>query len=267
MPDGELKSEYDCILELEKLVRPYAQRDQNYGDSEFGKRMSVYADASRERWSALTPTDQAGIVAAESEIAERRERAKERERVSELRSKRARRLNESGIRLRDADFEAVLAGKLADTPALGAASEWFNDRGEHAWLVLSGGTGAGKTLATASLIAELAGDSVYLRADMACKIWGAAFGNQFELQSQARDADLLVLDDLGAEEDPARMQRVLLDLFDARASARSFPIVVTTNLKRGELKSRYANERLHSRLTAAKWVGLTGEDLRRTGAK
>lgn len=171
-----------------------------------------------------------------------------------------------GFRCTDAMREALLAATYSETDAVKRAREWWANR-DKPWLLLSGRTGCGKSMAAASIPADH-GHGTFVRADEVIRVFASMFGEQYEEQQTLRDARLLVLDDLGCELDHARMLPALLDLLDARQSARRHPTIVTTNLTPAAFRERYPNDRLNSRMSElVRWEGLTGEDLRRNKAQ
>ena len=122
----------------------------------------------------------------------------------------------------------------------------------HGWLVLRGGYGCGKThLAAAVANAHLAaGDHVFFSIvpDLLDHL-RAAFGPSSEIRydemfERVREAGLLVLDDLGAENGTAWATEKLFQIINYRYNFR-MPTVITTN---NRLLS-HMDERLASRLS------------------
>lgn len=74
------------------------------------------------------------------------------------------------------------------------------------------------------------------------------------------DCDLLILDDLGAENSSEYTAATLYEIINARQS-RSLPIIINTNLDEDELKNRY-KDRLWSRLFSMKVLFFCGNDNR-----
>lgn len=176
------------------------------------------------------------------------------------RDRRAERIK--SFRCTDAMREALLAATFSETDAVKCAEAWWAER-DKPWLLLSGPTGCGKSMAAASIPAEYT-CADFMRADELVRVFSSMFGDQYEQQQKLRDASLLVIDDLGCELDSARMLPTLLDLLDSRQSARNRPTIVTTNLTPAAFRERYANDRLNSRMAElVRWEGLTGPDLRR----
>lgn len=198
---------------------------------------------------------------AEEEAAQREQDRKARE--WEWRKSRDKRIERiEGFRCTDSMREALLASTYSETDAVKRANAWWADR-DKPWLLLSGPTGCGKSMAAASIPADNC-RATFMRADELVRVFSSMFGEQYEAQQKVRDCNLLVLDDLGCELDASRMLPALLDLLDARQSARKHPTIVTSNLTAAAFRDRYANDRLNSRMAElVRWEGLTGEDLRR----
>lgn len=202
------------------------------------------------------------VPPAGSEDNERRweEELAQRE-ASQRRQERAQRLESaSDLRLTDDVHRALLDGSaLLETESLRAAKRWALG-GERPCLILCGGTGCGKSVGAAWILAQLGG--VWLPAERACHVFAAHFGDGFATQTLARDCPMLMLDDVGIESDPARMLQVLTELLDCRKSRRH-RTVITTNLPKVKFEARYKNERLWSRMAeTVSWSGSSGKDLR-----
>lgn len=179
----------------------------------------------------------------------------------EVREQRAQRMKRSGISLLDEDFDAIRDGAATQTSALEALNSWWSQRGRP-WLALSGGTGAGKTMALGDLAARTI--ARYTTAEELGRVWAASFGPQYEEQSTIRKTAVLLIDDVGTELDPRMLDSALLALISGRSSARDTPTVITTNMSASVFASTYANGRIHSRMnTHVQWVTLTTEDMRR----
>ena len=73
-------------------------------------------------------------------------------------------------------------------------------------------------------------------------------------------ADLLILDDLGAEIDNRMYVSVLYTIINSRMNA-SLPIVINTNLTPAELERKY-DERVSSRLLTMDELIFVGSDVR-----
>lgn len=181
--------------------------------------------------------------------------------AAQRRQERAQRLEAAtDLRLRDEVHHALIEGApLLETESLRAAKKWALG-GERPALVLVGGTGCGKSVAAAWVLAQLGG--VWLPAELACRNFAANFGEGYAQQTIARNCPMLMLDDVGTESDGARMLQVLTELLDSRKSRRHRTII-TTNLTKARFEARYRNERLGSRMAeSVSWSTSAGKDLR-----
>jgi DNA replication protein DnaC len=175
---------------------------------------------------------------------------------------RAERLRRSGCHLPDDERKAVLDGTIEQRHATRVVREWFEDPNRSAVLVISGMTGAGKTIAIGTLAADY--DVHYVGADELCRIFSANFGEQLAKQDLIRETSmLLALDDVGSEIDEHRMLPTLLEILNARVSASKTPTLITTNDTKKTFGGRYDNQRLISRMARVKWVDVQGDDMRR----
>lgn len=168
----------------------------------------------------------------------------------------------SGCPVSDRVLDGLAGGGLLSTQADEAVDKWDDDR-IRPWLVLSGPTGCGKSVAVAKLLWSKQFGS-FVRADEIVRLFSSMFGEQYEAMQKLRERPLLVVDDVGGELDDKRMLPALLDLLDTRKSARSTPTIITTNLSKREFAERYKNDRLMSRMAeSVHWAAVGGEDLRR----
>jgi DNA replication protein DnaC len=181
---------------------------------------------------------------------------------SAKRRARSARLWRSGCRVPDEVRRAILDGTVEQRHATIVLREWFEDPKRTAVLVISGITGAGKTVAIGTLAADV--DVVYFGANNLCRIFSANFGEQLAKQEMIRDTKLLLaLDDVGTEDDEGRMLPTLLEILDARVSESVTPTVIATNCTKKLFSERYPNQRLYSRMSRVTWVDVQGEDMRR----
>lgn len=142
-------------------------------------------------------------------------------------------------------------------------AEEFNGRGYG--LFMMGNTGLGKTHLSLAIANELIGKGY-------CVIYGSvpellrrldkeqfknAEGDTMELVT---DCELLILDDLGAENNTDRYTSLLYEMINARQS-RSLPMIINTNLEMAQIKARY-QDRLWSRLFSMRVLIFRGDDNR-----
>ena len=139
----------------------------------------------------------------------------------------------------------------------------FNGKGYG--MLLIGNTGLGKThlsLAIAKEVIDKGFSVVYgsvpdLIRNLDKEQFNKKEGDTMELVT---DCDLLILDDLGAENSTNRSVPQLYEIINARQS-RLLPMIVNSNLNMKEIKSRY-NDRLWSRLFSMRVLLFCGEDNR-----
>lgn len=139
----------------------------------------------------------------------------------------------------------------------------FNGRGYG--LFMMGNTGLGKTHLSLAIANEVIKKGY-------CVIYGSvpellrrldkeqfrnAEGDTMELVT---DCELLILDDLGAENNTDRYTSLLYEMINARQS-RSLPMIINTNLEMPQIKARY-QDRLWSRLFSMNVLIFCGDDNR-----
>ena len=181
------------------------------------------------------------------------------------RLERQQRLERERVPLKAPIERAIIAGaRLEPRPSLLAVQRWLADRDAHPILVLSGGTGAGKSVAAAWALANGPSYCRWRSGAQALRAFAANFGPGAEDQDAMRACRLLVLDEVGVHLDAARTLAMLLDLFDSRkGSAARTRTVVTTNMLQSAFLQRFADQRLHSRMREdCRWVVTTAPDSR-----
>lgn len=155
---------------------------------------------------------------------------------------------------------------LKPSKALRAVRGWLA-QGKEPFIVLSGRTGCGKSVAAAHAVAE-SQSGVWRTAEQLCRVFNASFGDQYEDQEHVVTCGLLVADDIGTELESsrARMASVLIELLEKRRR-RGQRTVITTNLNRTDFIARYSSERLLSRLDPnakiVAWIEANDSDMRR----
>jgi len=139
----------------------------------------------------------------------------------------------------------------------------FNGKGYG--LFMMGNTGLGKTHLSLSIANELIKKGY-------CVIYGSVpellrrldkeqFKNaDGDTMALITDCDLLILDDLGAENNTDRYTSLLYEMINARQS-RSLPMIINTNLEMAQIKVRY-QDRLWSRLFSMRVLIFCGSDNR-----
>jgi DNA replication protein DnaC len=198
----------------------------------------------------------------------RNEEADAKRRELERHSERRENIILSGAKLTD-EMIGVLASRtgpvdgrgMLETPAVLAVSAWLADAKAKPWLILSGSTGRGKTVASLDAIAQRGG--TFVRARELARAFTARFGPDQELQARCFSTPLLVIDDVGRETDHDAFAAHLEDLLDERPN-RSHRTIVTTNLDAAQWAAAYHDQRLRSRLAQlATFHGDAGPDMRR----
>jgi DNA replication protein DnaC len=219
-------------------------------------------NAAKE-WDAANPIAAARWQALREELeaAQREEKARDRERqhAERLERRLASRLDEAGLGSRQRD--AAMSPK--DTEALKAARQWY--QGQKAWLLLCGGVGAGKSVAAGWCVVEVVkggGTASQRKSQELARLSGFESG-AVELE-RLKHIDLLVVDDVGAENVSEWGRAVLFELLDARHEER-LRTVLTSNLSPNALAS-HLGERLADRIREdASVVQVGGTTLRRAG--
>lgn len=140
-----------------------------------------------------------------------------------------------------------------------------NFTGKDKGLFMLGNTGLGKThlsLAIANRLIQRGFCVLYGSVpELLRKIDNEQFGKaEGETMGLAIECDLLILDDLGAENSTDRAVSILYEIINARQN-RNVPILVSTNLTMSEIKKRY-QDRLWSRLFSLRVLLFYGDDNR-----
>lgn len=201
--------------------------------------------------------------ARDAKVLEERAEAERQRRAGDARARR------EGLELGGFPLRAIEAVRdLAETPAVVRAKRFLeNDRSAgKGLLVLSGGVGAGKSVAATWLARETSFKPVFMRA----ATFAASGRYDRETRERWQDARMLVLDDLGAEYADAKGSFLvdldeLLDLFYAERRL----LVITTNLDAKGFKTRYGGDegRIVSRIReAGVFADCGGHDLRKKPA-
>jgi DNA replication protein DnaC len=194
--------------------------------------------AQRAQQSAMTP----------EQIAEEQRRDEQRGRAVTL--------SLSAPPIRPEDKHAIVFDTLAETPWLEAVREWH--AGSKSVLVLSGSVGSGKTVAACW---AMAGDNgLFVSAANLARIVGDFDRTEWRRFASCR---LLVVDDLGDELQAERLSAALKQIISERG-AHGGRTVLTTNETPKQLKARYPDEKLWSRIAqSCDVVVRSGGDMRR----
>lgn len=178
------------------------------------------------------------------------------------------------LRLTDEVQRAIIRGTgLKETKALNVVRRWHAAKHTKPTLIAKGNAGCGKSSAAGWLVAECGG--VWFRAERARRAYMSTFGAELERLTDAIGAPLLVLEDVGTEQDAVSFGALLCEVLDQRKSAR-YRTLITTNLTRQQWQSRYGDPRIVSRVgtedksgvvltESVHWVSVAGPDLRIVG--
>lgn len=211
-------------------------------------------------WSETRP-ELAGEWARLTELLAQREAF---EREVAITTATAKRHHDRVTALCGARIAEVLRAGPTGTRALEAAKLWHES---PAWsLTLVGDPGTGKSIAAAWCLRqtlEMGGRVAWIRATEAAT--ASLYGDQAVARAQvARGADLLVIDDLGAQIDTSAFRSWLEDVVGARY-ANADRTIITSNLNGEEFKKRTGG-RITDRLREGKVIGLKEESMRRRPA-
>lgn len=178
---------------------------------------------------------------------------------------RSRQLSSAGPQgLTNQAREALLKGELYDTPALAAAKRWVH-ASDRPVLVLSGGTGCGKTVAAAWYTLEHTTAAIWLRPSQVTSMFEARFGDLYDEQQRVRACAALVVEDVGRERHHPAMQYALAELLESRQGGNK-RTVITTPLARKLWSELYPDERIESLMhELVLFAACNAPDLRRQG--
>jgi len=157
--------------------------------------------------------------------------------------------------------DAIVAGRLElVTRSLEIVRRWHGNPEAPACVALQGGTGSGKSVAAAWLLAERGG--LLRSAQQVVRAFASRALDAVEDQERMLRCGLLVLDDLGTEHERDRgwMTLALRELLESRQAMRT---LITTNLTLEQALAAYADERIASRAARIAWLTCVGEDMRR----
>ena len=137
-------------------------------------------------------------------------------------------------------------------------------KAKGAGLIFYGPPGTGKTFVAACIANALMAKFVPVLATNIVRLTAGKFGDELnDTLAKMNEADLLVLDDLGAERNTEYMAEQVFNVIDARYAARK-PMIITTNLT--SLKSpEIKRERIFDRIKeVCKPIRITGASKRTT---
>jgi DNA replication protein DnaC len=175
------------------------------------------------------------------------------------------------LRLTDDVQRAIIRGEgLRDTKALDIVRRWYRFANAKPTLIAHGNPGCGKSVAGAWLVAECGG--VWLRAERARRAYVSTFGAELERLTDALGAPMLVLEDVGTEQDAVSFGALLCEVLEQRKAERHRTLI-TTNLTPPQWTKRYGDPRIASRAGAKDvltesvyWRNVADRDLRIVGS-
>lgn len=175
----------------------------------------------------------------------------------DARMARSRALEAAEPSLTDEDLRLLISDTADLTAPLRAVHGFMSSPAPL--LVLHGGIGTGKTLAACKAIAMRGGHFVSAMDLAGIFTSYQRIGRKEELL-QAR---VLVVDDIGQELDASRLTPILTELINRRRS-HGRRTIWTSNLSPDDIRLRYADDRLWSRVSqCVQDEGFAGSDLRR----
>ncbi len=211
------------------------------------------------------------LVVVDDAAAAERDRVVAEGQRYEARIRRQEVLRREDVPIDAATESAILDGgeRLKPTRALTSVRGWLARHDVAPVLVLSGGTGTGKSIAAAHALAESRA-GLWRTAAQLCRTFSASFGDQFEDQELCLTCALLIADDVGCElgQHRERMGATLVELLEHRKrSPRYMRTIITTNLNKRDFVGRYGTERLVSRMARTagivEWIETADADMRR----
>lgn len=243
-------------------------------EGEMGNLFEAAALAVRERLERDAEAAGLTVDAYEHKLREEERERQDLDRESAEREHRTRQLELVRPHLTDTGYRALLAGKRPDvTPAMRAVMRWC-DAGPDAprFLVLTGGTGCGKTYAAAYAMARARRTVEYVRAShLADRHDPYGWDRDRGIMPLRMGAMLMVVDDVGTEKRNAegrRDQRFMPALSDIIDSRQQLGTIITTNLSKAAFLETYCDPRMASRLAQSGYFhGCGNADLRRGGGQ
>ena len=131
------------------------------------------------------------------------------------------------------------------TPPLDHVQRWAADPDRKPCIMLSGGTGTGKTVACAWYLLEHG--ALYIRAEALTHVFFGHFEAERDEQTRLLGCKSLLIDDLGTERDQMTMLVALGEVLEARKSGATTTLI-STNMSRAKLLERYNSPRIASRM-------------------
>jgi DNA replication protein DnaC len=197
------------------------------------------------------------------ELHARREVHIKKSRDAEIEAARIERLGDAKRHVKPTAFKRIVSADdsaLDRTQAWDIVSQWWQEG--PAFLVLIGQKGCGKTVAACALMARSGG--FFMPVATMVRAWRNEHDEARNDRERALNSALLVLDDLGFEDDPVGARIGFQNLVDSRQGV-GFRTIVTTNLTRDQLCARYDDRTIARVEHGGDFVTLSDPDLRKVG--
>ena len=159
--------------------------------------------------------------------------------AEEQRRMRIQRLRDDGIRdgkLRNCRF-ATAADSIYIQKCKEFTEHWDAIRDGNTGLLIYGDVGTGKTFAAACIANELLDKGVPVLMTSFPEILNTTRNDMAALMREAKEYDLVIVDDLGAERDTEYATEIVQQFIDARYRSEK-PLIVTTNLTLNDLQNQ-----------------------------
>lgn len=185
-----------------------------------------------------------------------------------VRHRRVERVQNAGVPLPPEDLRCLAAGELQVTHSLRVVRAWHEvftgaRKAERCPRItaLLGGTGCGKTMAGAWLVAEEGG--VYVSALELRKRLVSGHWRDTEWAERVLRSRIVVLDDVGTESGDAEASAAVFELVNKRVGQEGGLTLITGNLSVAEFVERYGERTARRIEHAGVFIEAKGADLRR----
>lgn len=203
--------------------------------------------------------------------------SKEQIEANVARNSRRERLDRNRIQsaITEDDYRAIIAGTLAETPALLVTKRWVHasleekphvdpDKRPPRFLMLIGQRGLGKTVAAAWAIAEAGG--FYLSGPSLAELAESSFWRDADMRDNILGARLVVLDDLGTEDPSTKVQQYVGRLINERQGRRMMTML-TGNISEADMEARYGDRAAERIWHQGAVFDVAGQTMRRSAKR